>query len=190
MSDFIPTITLTHGAGDGKNTACLMTASNMLMGMGHLGDKNSCVCPIIRAFILPTNDAMPIPTLRSVYGNPLLAWEILGTATDDNEVITKRSYAFADWSVRKIAPIALRAADLPAQATILENLPQIKDKESAYAANYAANAAAHAAANAATHAATEIWSLCPEIIRHVASIGDKRPVECAITINQLCEILN
>lgn len=51
----------------------------------------------------------------------------------------------------------------------------------------AAVAAAVRAAYAADAAA--IWRKCPEIIREVASIGDKRPVECVISQDQLAGCL-
>ena len=190
-------IKLTHGKGNGLNQACLMTASNMLVGRGTDGDENSCVCPLLRSFIVPTNDAMPEELLAELY-TPLI-WEILGTRTEDREVLQARADAFVDWAVREIAPIALRCRGFEAEAAKLESLPAIIDVETARAAAHAAYAAAHAAnaANAAANAAYAavnaanaasaeiIWRKCPEIIRRVASIGDKRPVECVINEDQL-----
>ena len=190
-------IHLTHGAGNGINKACLMTASNMLIGRGEDGDNNSCVCQLLQSFIIATNDAMPEELLGELYG-PLI-WEILGTRNDDPAVIQRRAYAFADWTVREVAPLALESAGMLTHARTLRELPEIVDIETAlaadaYAAARAAADAAHAAAYAASarasaaHAA-RIWHMCPDIIRRAASIGDRRPVETVITIDQLAKLL-
>ena len=226
-------IHLTHGAGNGINKACLMTASNMLIGRGEDGDNNSCVCQLLQSFIIATNDAMPEELLGELYG-PLI-WEILGTRNDDPAVIQRRAYAFADWTVREVAPLALESAGMLTHARTLRELPEIVDIETALAADayaaaraaadaahaaaYAASArasaahaaaaarasaadaaadAAHAAAYAAAYAASarasaahaaRIWHMCPDIIRRAASIGDRRPVETVITIDQLAKLL-
>lgn len=226
-------IHLTHGAGNGVDRACLMTASNMLIGRGQDGDNNSCVCPVIRRFIIATNDSMPESLLGDLYGP--LAWEILGTATGDPKIEQQRACKLADWAVRQIAPIALEADGFTKYADSLRALPPIADEQSANAAAGAARAAANAtnaaystnaaayaayaavraynaaanAANAAytTNAAADavdaassaasytaaytenVWRMCPEIIREVAAIGDRRPVETVIDRETLADAL-
>jgi len=214
-------IHLTHGAGNGVDTACLMTASNMLCGRGADGDYNSCVCLVIRSFIITTNDAMPEALLGELYGP--LAWEILGTRTDDPSVERQRAYRFSDWAVREVAPIALDAKGLHEQAAKLRGLEPVVDQPTAADAGNAANAASYAAdagnaanaayagnaANAAAHAACAaayaayagadaayagadaetIWRKCPDIIREVAAIGDRRPVETVIGHDELADAL-
>ena len=159
-------INLTHGAGNGVDKACLITASNMLIGRGEDLDVNTCVCPLLREFIIITNDKMPLPLLRELY-TPLI-WEILGTRNDDIEVLQKRAFCFADWAVRDICKIKCDPI------VDIESTKAAAD--SAANAAYAANAAI-AAARAAVSASTGVWKKCPEIIRKVAAIGDKRPVE-------------
>ena len=135
-------IHLTHGAGNGVDKACLMTASNMLIGRGEDGDQNSCVCPLLREFIIPTNDAMPEEMLGELYGP--LAWEILGTKTEDTDVLVQRALAFADWALREVCGV---------------NCDPIVDERTAYAAKVAAGNAGNAAyatkdtADAAAYAA-------------------------------------
>jgi len=216
-------IRLTHGAGNGVDKACLMTASSMLIGKGEDGDNNSCVCSVLREFIITTNDAMPEDLLGELYGP--LAWEILGTATGDHEIERQRAYRFADWAVREITPIALREVGLGDSAAKLESLPPVVDQQTSYAAVDAARAAARAvnaadsavaavdaaraaarAVDAATYAARAviyashaavdaacaaelIWRKCPDIIREVAAIGDRRPVETVIDHCALAEAL-
>ena len=183
-------INLTHGAGNGVDEACLMTATNILLGRGELGDKEGdCICPVIRAFIIPTNDAMPKHLLGEIYGP--LVWEIPGTKTDDVEVIRQRAYAFADWGLREVSPLYLDDEGVEK----MRACPQVVDEEThanayanAYEKAYAyANAAAYAAA--AANANPKVWPMCADIIRRVAAIGDKRPVECVLTHDQLAESL-
>ena len=98
-------LNLCHGKGNGVDTACLMTASNMLIGKGEDGDFNSCVCPILRTFIIKTNDRMPLRFLGELYGP--LVWEIVGTRNDDMEVRKARAFKLADWCVRVQVPMLL-----------------------------------------------------------------------------------
>ena len=145
-------IKLTHGTGNGIDKACLMTASNMLIGKGQDGDNNSCVCPVIRSFIIKTNDKMPENLLGEIYG-PLI-WEILGTKTADIEVMQQRAYLFADAAVREFASFVLEKIGFNERATNLRNLPKIIDENTAKLAvadadAYAAEKAAYAAVRAA-----------------------------------------
>ena len=200
-------INLTHGKGNGIDKACLMTASNMLIGKPEDLDNNSCVCPLLRKFIIITNDNMPLKLLRELY-TPLI-WEILGTRNDDPVILQKRTYCFADWVVRdicnldvteivdiKTALAALAAAHAAAHAAANVANAVYAANYAAYAANAATNAVANAAnvANAATNAANAVkvtnnWEKCPEIIRKVAAIGDKRPVEIVLSETELRETL-
>ena len=202
---------LTHGEGNGVDRACLMTASNMLIGRGEDGDKNHCVCDVIRAFVIVTNDAMPEHLLGPLYGP--LTIEILGTRTNDPSVLVARAMAFADWAVREIAPLALEASGRLSLAKQLRSLAPVCDQKTAivahtvaavvasdsnsrfvgYAAKSASNAASAAYISAASYAAhlasavltSSVWDKCPEIIRRVAAIGDQRPVERVISQRDL-----
>ena len=237
-------VRLTHGPGNGVDKACLMTASNMLIGRGEDYDDNACVCPVLRQFIIYTNDNMPIELLEELY-TPLV-WEILGTR--NNKVLQLRVFAFVDWSCREVLPICLESAGLHSEAEICRGLSPITNKKTAKDAAItisdavsdadiigtlgtigvgnsiakvvnSATSAATSAANVATRVASntnaastvlstanvaintasiatiagveadKIWRMCPEIIRRVAAIGDKRPVECVITHDQLCDAL-
>tara|TARA_Y100000593_G_scaffold68386_1_gene125674 strand:+ start:2785 stop:3504 length:720 start_codon:yes stop_codon:yes gene_type:complete len=237
---FDKVIKLTKGAGNGINSACLMTASNMLIGKGEKGDEVTCQCSLIRTFVITTNDSMP-SKLRCKLYSPLI-YEIIGTKTTDPDVIQQRAFAFADWAVREIAPLSLRAIGLKAQGELLEALDPIccrktamhaaaaaflassdavrqassdvsftricsvssvcnsASSSAAFSSNagpsfYSTDAAGHAAAAASTlgnlnqTAADNVWSKCPDIIRRVASIGDKRPVEAVMSIHQLQDAL-
>jgi hypothetical protein len=141
MSEFAldRVLRLTHGKGNGVDAACLMTASNMLIGRGADGDQNGCVCPIITAFIIPTNDDIPEALLGELYG-PLL-YEILGTRTDDFEVMKRRAYVFTDWSFRTALPLYLRVLGCEREAAALESLDEIVDHKTAALAALTARAA-------------------------------------------------
>jgi hypothetical protein len=176
-------ICLCKGAGNGVDQACLMTAANMLCGKGDMGDaaEGSCVCPIIRAFIIPTNDRMPSNLRSELYGP--LAWEIVGTASDDRAVWVRRAGIFAD-AAAELAKIAA-AADAAAYA--------VYAAAAGYAAAYAAYAAAAnaAAANAdADDVQRQIWTICRDAILSACAVGDKRPVERTITAQQLVGALS
>jgi hypothetical protein len=123
----------------------------MLIGKPEELDKTSCVCPVIRAFIILTNDAMPEDLLQEQYGD--LPWVILGSRTDDLEVELKRAYHFADVAARVITPLALNGVGLPQEAEKLRSVAKIVDKNAAYAASCATYAAADAAAHAVAHSA-------------------------------------
>ncbi len=183
MSEFAfdRVLKLTHGIGNGVDKACLMMASNMLIGRKEDGDKNGCVCPVITAFIIPTNDAIPEYLLGELYG-PLL-YEILGTRTDDFQVMARRAYVFTDWSFRTAWPIYLRALGCEKEAAALESLDEIVD------AKTAALAALAALADRFRSAHEKICRSCPGVIRRAAAIGDRRPVETCMTLPELVEAL-
>jgi hypothetical protein len=110
---------------------------------------------VIRSFCIGLNDNFDddMRQLLKPY-----ALKVIGTRAD-KVTEQRRMFLCADFAVRTLAPIALRAAGYKTEATKLAKLPPIIDKESAlaaenaaYAANVAANAA-YAVANAAYAAA-------------------------------------
>ena len=176
-------LNLCHGTGNGVDSACLMTASNMLIGKGEDRDHNSCVCPILRAFIIKTNDNMPLEFLGELYGP--LVWEIVGTRNNNMEVRKARAFKLVDWCVRAQVPMFLeligvdrheamrsigevsdRAAASRAQDSIsglfhfdnsAAGLAAVYASDAAFAAaNSTADAAATYAAYSAAHAANDI----------------------------------
>lgn len=50
-------IRLCHGAGNGKNSACWMTAVSVYAGKNAWKDQPECVAPTIRAFAIRLNDS-------------------------------------------------------------------------------------------------------------------------------------
>jgi len=184
------TIKLCRGAGNGIDSACLMTAVSIVSGYEIPDDRPSCVCPILRGFIIKCNDSMP-DDLRSELFTPLI-WELPGTVTTlENQILRARVFTHgAQILATYAATYATYAANAAASAA-----------SAAYAATYAADAtyaasaayAAYAAANAANAAnATskrEVYEYCVTLICIAMSIGDKRPVEIVKTPKQLAEML-
>lgn len=240
---------LSRGAGNGIDIACLMTASNMLIGRGEEGDGCTCQCPIIREFIVRTNDLIPDKPRNLIYGP--LVYEILGTRTDSRDVESRRAIALTDWAVRKIAPFGIRKiienVDVLSVklsdgsidramglVEILDKLDPITDRKSAIRASdqipsphimpevhsdwgfficllypvhistkcagletkkwelEVAKEAADIAMQTARVSGKDgsfVYNQCGDIITHMASIGDKRPVETVITIGELADKL-
>lgn len=190
-------IRLTHGAGNGVDKACLMTASNMLIGRGADGDNNSCVCQVLRGFIVRTNDRMPESLLGELYGP--LAWEILGTRNDDRTVMLQRADMLFRWTRDLLnenwagSPYwATKSLDYAAGC--YAEADQATCKVVAMLALHTCSTTLGLVAGDLAECSyasriKNIWPLFPEIIRRVASIGDKRPVECVIDCEQLADAL-
>ena len=172
-------LNLCHGKGNGVDKACLMTASNMLIGKGKHGHYNSCVCPILQRFIFRTNDRMPVELLGELYGP--LAWEIIGTRNDNRSVIEARVFKLVDWQIRVMLPKLLELLKDDRREVLL-SIEGVKDADSAMAARdviraHFKNSAADADADACKAWQREYWSLFPQIIREISEIGDLRPKE-------------
>lgn len=195
-------IKLCHGPGNGVDQACLMTASNMLVGNAGLGDEASCQCLVIRHFIIPTNDQMPIELLWELYGP--LAWDIVGTATGDKEVMSQRAEAFASLARTVCAAVlekAYRRGGLVNSGQYLEAMvtgSTEMDRPTARSeikSEYAASIIVHGAycLSDCEHKVIKdrtYWEACRDAILEACAIGDKRPVELAMTPQQLCESLS
>jgi len=170
---------LCHGAGNGVDTACLMTATNMLIGCGNKGDEAVCVCPVLRAFIITTNDCMPDALRQELYGP--LPWLLIGTKTDDIGVMVRRAEILSD-AAQELAEYAEYAAKSAKYAA----------EYAKYAAEYAAEYAAKAAKYAAEYAAAErrIWTICRDALVRAAEVGSKTPTEIVMTPDEICAALS
>lgn len=183
---FDKVIKLCKGPGNGVDTACLVTASNMLMGKGGLGDAITCQCPIIAGFIIPTNDYMPDDLRARLYGP--LVYEIIGTRTDDLVIEKKRFEALFDWCcsqvyldgsserIRLLASLDKSVQGLDLRREIVSWGPHAE-----VLGTWVGSWAGYMPG---------IWERCPEIILEMAAIGDRRPVETVISVDRLSEILN
>lgn len=229
-------IKLTHGAGNGEDTACLLTACSMVLGKPEQRDKPDCVCPVIREFAMRTNDTIPEERLGQLY-SPLI-WELPGTYSTSFTVRRKRVTYLIDWGVRTLAPMVCSEYGLLCDAEMLRALLPIARHDTVNAARSRLLHISHKTnvrQNPQTqdffqhlvsalfkfvhfegfaarrledplHADTaydiagaayvggkllgeQVWDMCPGVIREMAAIGDKRPVERVMTEEQLQEAL-
>ena len=107
-------ITLCHGSGDGKTSACWMTAISLYANK-NWGDHPECVAPTIQSFARPTNDNMTDEARGRLIGPHLFA--PIGTARFDPT--TGQYFEPIDIAERR-ALISLRFAYQDAWPTILE----------------------------------------------------------------------
>jgi hypothetical protein len=130
-----------------RESACVMAALNLACG-GDLTDSASspCVLPAAAAFAILLNDARwSSPTARAA-GMHGLGLALLGTADIDRATFVRR---LAEGTIRRVLPIALRAAGLTEHADRCEREGTREAADAASAdADTAATAAAYAAASA------------------------------------------
>jgi hypothetical protein len=129
---------------------CFMEMAAWFAGEKHT-DKPECACPVLGAYGIRLNDAMP-DELRDRLLKPLVP-QIVGTR--DSDSAQKRAEFFAMWAVNKVLPIILRARGFTKEADACERASNLGEaRRAAYAAADAAYAdAAYAAANANANAA-------------------------------------
>ena len=181
---------LCNGAGNGVDTACLMTATNMLIGRGDKGDEAVCVCPVLRAFIITTNDCMPDDLRQELYGP--LPWLLIGTKTSDVSVMVRRAEILSE-AAQELAKSAAKSA-----AESAKYAAKSADDAAKSAAMYADDAAMYAAESAkyaamyADDAAEQrrIWMLCRDALVRAAEVGSKTPVEIVMTPDEICAALS
>ena len=131
---------------------CAMEWVSFLAGEPH-SDDPACASPVLRAYCTTLNDSFedaPRQRLR-----PYLA-RTIGTVTDGLD--GERSWMAMDWLIRTYTPAWLAAADLPAAAERLAELPPVEDSS------------ALQTALAALRAAT-----CDTRVTRAAALGAARP---------------
>ena len=148
-------------SNDPSQGACAMDAVNWLAHGKH-GDQPECACPVIAAYVVRGNDAMPHDVRQRLL--PYLH-RIAGSRSEEHEAARLR-IAVLD-AVRVFAPSALDAAGLQDEAEKLRSLPDdVTYADAADAARYAA------AADAAR------WTAAPadaaDAARWAAAVADAR----------------
>ena len=117
MSNFWP-YTLRRGHSDNPaQGACAMDAVNWLVHGKH-GDTPKCACPVIGAYVIAGNDAMPDDVRQKLL--PYLH-RIAGSRSKNHQWARARALALG--AVRVVAPMALDAAGLSEHAAFLRSLP-------------------------------------------------------------------
>jgi hypothetical protein len=166
----LKSLVIKHGEhADFEKGVCAMEAVAWLAKEPH-SDHPACTCAVIAAFVRSFNDRLRTDEERSTLLRPLLP-DLVGTA-GSRELRIKRGYLAADWAVRIMLPILLRALEWEQEAAACEGIPAIVDPASAargqevaqhtraaanaaaaYTAAYTANAAADAVYAADAYAA-------------------------------------
>ena len=131
-----------------SNGLCIMEAAAWFAGEPH-SDSPSCVDQGITSFLQYVNDNAPEDQRQELKS---VVKEIIGTRTENVEIIQKRLFVAVDFAVRFAAPLALEAAKLDKEAAALRALVPVDSRAAAGAASAAAWAAS-AAAGAARAAA-------------------------------------
>lgn len=151
---------------------CVEAVVNAAFGNPH-GDDPPCVSKAVRAFKIALNDSDWSSDSARAFGLRRLAVAQLGSDQID-EVIFVKELALA--TVRKILPIALRAAKLESEAVACENASDIS------AAEAAARAAAVAGARAAVARAAEaaVWAAAAEdgVLSMMAECAVQALIKC------------
>ena len=173
------------GAGNGVDTACLMTATNMLIGKPELLDKEGdCICPFIANFVRQSNDAIGTfdrKLLNDLY-SPLV-WELPGTRNPDS--VPLREKYLLNWLLELLTP---QVHDIYAVCRTRYG-KSVEAVRKMYADSGTSwlpqNVIAFMRIYASFWRSTDIFHHCPDLIRGMAAIGDRRPVETVMTQEEL-----
>lgn len=192
---------LCAGPGNGENEACLLTAVSMLMGDSAMSDSPSCVCPLLRGFIPPVNDGMS-QLERETYLSDL-PWKIIGTNTGDMNILRQRTQVFIDAVNKEESNIASHYESLHCSRFALfvfdgkqksvRRIPNHRVLEQLHLSNktlFEAGLFSELIGNA-TVVLTKIkaWDTCREVILKICEIGNKTPIEPAMSAEDLFEAL-
>jgi hypothetical protein len=132
--DQVMSWSLKHGSHEANpdGNLCAMEAVAYIAGEPW-ADHPTCTCPVITAFMVHWNDALPTDADRDRLLKPLIP-SLVGTRAD-SVVEQRRAFMSLDWLMRVYVPTFLELD--PAYASYgqaLRNLPQMVDLASAFAA--------------------------------------------------------
>jgi hypothetical protein len=140
----ITEVKLGSGSHESANDGlCFMEMAAWFAGEEH-SDKPDCACPVLGAYGIRLNDAMP-DDLRDRLLKPLVP-QIVGTRDKASE--QRRAKFLAMWAINKVLPIILRLRGFESHALACEKAKGLSEAKSAANAAYAAADAAAAAAYA------------------------------------------
>lgn len=145
-------------------------------------DKPECVCPVLGAYGVTLNDAMP-GSLRDRLLKPLVPL-VVGTHDPENE--QRRAEFLVMSVVNKIVPIALRASGLKYHAIACEQAGDLKSASAAAAAAAAApDTAAYntaAAADTASYAADYVVACTASVQRAAYAVAYAAAATAAVDV--------
>lgn len=125
-----PDVHLRWGRGKGANgtiDVCAMQAVAWLAGWRNT-DHPDCACPVIGRFVIRINDSELFGRHRDAL-KPYCP-RIVGTRSS-RAVERRRAIVAADFAIRRFAPCAFRALDVPASAARLAAIAPVADVDTA-----------------------------------------------------------
>jgi len=184
----LKTIELLNGPHAAREDGmCAMEAVAWLAGEPHT-DRPACACPVIASAVQVINDRIHDTAERTALLVPLLP-RVVGTRAGA-EIELKRTFIAADYAVRVLAPIGLRACGLTEIADRLATLSPIVDEKTAdaysavpnatYTTVYTATRAADDAARAAAATAGAAVSYAASHASDDAARAAAAAAHCAV----------
>src|SRR5262245_26482041 len=126
MNQEIDKIVLKYGSHTRREDGmCAMEAVAWLAREPH-SDRPKCTCPVIAAFVRRFNDRLRNDEERTRLLRPFLP-DLIGTRAS-KDVMTRRGYLAADWSIRALIPILFCALGWDEEADSCASLAPIIDK--------------------------------------------------------------
>jgi hypothetical protein len=161
---------------------CALEAVAWLAGEPH-SDRPQCACPVIAAFVISWNDALPTDEDRNRLLKPLIP-RLVGSRST-KAVEERRAYLALDWLIRVQTPAWLDLTDsLKPHAAALRALDAIQDMATAKAAGSTVRGAESAAAAAGDAAGDAAWDAAGDAARDAA--GDAlKPTVSALQVSAL-----
>jgi hypothetical protein len=155
---------------DFERGMCVMEAVSYVAGEPW-SDAPQCACPVLTAFMVTWNDALPSDADRDRLLKPLIPL-LVGTRSTP-AVEQRRATMAADWLIRVHTPAWLRLAKLEQHADALESLPEITDFAQCPSLMPALNAARSDAVAAWDAAWAAAWDAARNAARNAAwTAGD------------------
>lgn len=154
VADLLEGVTLGHGIGT-EAGPCTVAAVNLAL-TGTLTDKcPDCVCPVLHAWVIPVQDAMPLDTLNSPEWLALVP--LLAGSVSTPEVEQARVDRIMEWMWDRLGDEAVLDSVPEVVRPAWDRMLTERTAEAAEAAGDAAEAAGDAAW-AAEAAGAEYWS--------------------------------
>lgn len=123
----IDEITLKHGSHRAPSKGlCVMEAVAYFAGEPH-SDRPQCACPVIAAFLMPWNDALPDDDRQQLKRYIPM---VVGTR-GDAALESRRAWMATDWLVREYTPAWLDLAGLTEQSALLRSFHELTSADTA-----------------------------------------------------------
>lgn len=154
IAEYLAPRKLVHGVGTSE-TPCTMAAINLAL-TGRLADGlHPCVCPVIRKWVIPIQDAMPLGMLNGPEWRSLVP--LIAGSRGDAAAEQKRAEILKDWLFGTVLPQLQTFADEKGFGTEWKAMCKERTEAAAdWAARLAPAAVAHAVACAVANATVRL----------------------------------